>query len=277
MEESPNIAETLAKEMKQPMEIGSSNDVTRIAIPPNWKMETYDLEMYADKPRRTKARISLTDDDSFIGYVKRHGSLANSTIWCEADYNAGDVAFTAILNDHGETDNEPGWRDHTATFKPPYSEEWNRWFGKNSKPFPQVEFATFIEDNLRDIAGGEGFANGGQMLEMALEFEATQDYRFKSAVRLQNGGVQMTLVQDDDQQTLTRMEVFDRFKIGIPVFWNGEAYGMEARLRYRHRDSKVFFWYELVRPDKVLEDAAKSLIEKIKTETGSPFFFGKPF
>lgn len=115
------------------------------------------------------------------------------------------------------------------------------------------------------------------MLEMALSFEANQDMRFKSAIRLQNGGVQMSFVQDDDDQTLQKMQLFERFAIGIPVFWNGDAYRIEARLRYRVRDGKLTFWYDLLRQDKVLEAATKTVIEQIRTNTGNPFFFGEPF
>ncbi|MDE2441598.1 MAG: DUF2303 family protein, partial [Betaproteobacteria bacterium] len=118
---------------------------------------------------------------------------------------------------------------------------------------------------------------GAQMLEMALTFEANQDMRFKSAIRLQNGGVQMSFVQDDDAQTLQKMSVFDRFSLGFPVFWNGDAYRVDARLRYRVRDGKLTFWFELIRQDKVLEAATQTLIAQIREKTGNPFFFGEPF
>ena len=94
---------------------------------------------------------------------------------------------------------------------------------------------------------------------------------------LQNGGVQMSFVQDDDAQTLQKMQVFDRFSVGMPVFWNGEAYRIDARLRYRVRDGKLTFWFELIRPDKVLEAATTTLIQIIREKTGNPFFFGEPF
>lgn len=115
------------------------------------------------------------------------------------------------------------------------------------------------------------------MLEMALTFEANQDMRFKSAIRLQSGGVQMQFVQDDDAQTLQKMQVFDRFSLGFPVFWNGDAYRIDARLRYRVRDGKLTFWFELIRQDKVLESATQTLISQIREKTGNPFFFGDPF
>ena len=273
MENQQNIAETVAREARKPFPI--SNDCSFIAVPDGWRLE--DTEKTELTPRRKVGKVAMTDADSFIGYVKRHGALANATIWCDANFTAGKVALTAILNDHGELEGAQEWRDHLATFVPVFSEEWKRWNGANKHAFNQAEFAAFIEENLKDIASVDGSPSGAQMLEMALSFEANQDMRFKSAIRLQNGGVQMSFVQDDDSQTLAKMQMFDRFSIGLPVFWNGDAYQIDARLRYRVRDGKLTFWFELIRQDKVLEAATKTLIEKIKAETGKPFFFGTPF
>lgn len=277
--ELSNIAETLAQEMKQPIEIAGYFDgtVKRVALPPGWQMVEKNDEKLLDQPRRKVAKVRLHDADSFIEYVKRHGSLTDSTVWCVADYKNGKVGFLAIINDHGEDENQPAWRDHRALFAPEFSEEWNRWIGKHKQTFSQAEFASFIEDNLKDIASVEGQPTGAQMLEMALTFEANQDMRFKSAIRLQSGGVQMSFVQDDDAQTTQKMQVFDRFSIGCPVFWSGDAYRIDARLRYRVRDGKLTFWFELIRQDKVLEAATQTLIAQIREKTGNPFFFGEPF
>lgn len=279
MDEMSNVAETLAKEMKQPIEIGSDDCscLKRIALPPDWNLIEKDDSKLAYAPLRKTANVRLHDTESFVDYVKRHGSLTDSTIWCIADYKQGKIELLAIINDHGEDEDKPAWRDHKAAFTPLFSEEWVRWVGKHKQAFTQAEFASFIEENLKDIASVDGQPTGAQMLEMALTFEANQDMRFKSAIRLQNGGVQMSFVQDDDAQTLQKMQVFDRFSIGVPVFWNGDAYRIDARLRYRVRDGKLAFWFELIRQDKVLESATQTVITQIREKTGNPFFFGEPF
>lgn len=281
LNESDNFAETLARELKKPHEIGSNADahLKRIALPPGWKLEEHDDSATLAAPLRKRATVRVRDVESFIAYVKRHGSLTDCTIWCLANYVEGKVAFTGILNDHGEDDTAQAWRDHKAFYTPEFSEEWRRWVGANKKVFTQTDFAAFIEENLRDIASPDdsGLPGGNAMLEMAMSFEATQDMRFKSAVRLSNGGVNLSFVQDDDAQTLERMSVFERFAIGIPVFWSGDAYRVDARLRYRVKDGKLVFWYELIRQDKVLEAAATTVIDTIKEKTGNPFFFGEPF
>ena len=274
-----NIAETLAKEMKSPMVFPDPiiDCISRIAYPPGWQITEFNDEKYRDTPIRKKATVRLIEIASFIDYIKRHGSLAICTTWCEVNYSAGKVSFTAILNDHGETEDAPAWRDHTARFKPEFSEEWQRWNKLNKEPLSQVGFAAFIEENLKDIATVNGIPTGGQMLEMALSFEANQDMKFKSAIRLQSGGVNMSFVQTDDAQTIAQMQMFDRFTLGMPVFWGGDAYQVDARLRYRQREGKLTFYYELIRQDKVLEAATQTIIKIIREATGNPFFFGDPF
>lgn len=275
----PNIAETLAKEMKQPIVIREStaDRISRVAHPPGWQIIQFDDEKYLDAPIRKKATVRLIEINSFIDYIKRHGSLSTSTTWCEVNYYAGEVSFTAILNDHGETEDAPAWRDHTAKFKPEFSEEWIRWNKLNRESLSQAGFAAFIEENLKDIATVNSSPTGGQMLEMALSFEANQDMKFKSAIRLQSGGVNMSFVQTDDAQTIAQMQMFDRFTLGLPVFWGGDAYQVDARLRYRQREGKLTFYYELIRQDKVLEAATQTLIKTIRETTGNPFFYGDPF
>lgn len=279
-QELTNIAETLAKEMKAPIEIISeaNGNMKRVALPPGWNLiEKDDDAKLLAAPRRKIAKVKMHDAESFIDYMKRHGSLTDSTIWCIADYKAGKVGFTGILNDHGEEETKAAFRDHRATFAPEFSEEWTRWTSKNKQPFNQAGFAEYIEENLKDIASVDGSPTGSQMLEMALAFEANQDMKFKSAIRLQNGGVQMAFTQDDDAGTLAKMSAFDRFTVGFPVFWNGDAYRIDARLRYRVREGKLTFWFELIRQDLILEAATTALIAVIRSKTGNPFFFGEPF
>lgn len=271
-ENQQNIAETVAKEARKPFSI--EYDCTHIAIPEGWKLE--DTEKSEAAPRRKRGSVKLNDAESFIAYSQRHNNPEVTTIYTEANYTDGKVSFTTIFNDHGQNGNAQ-WRDHTAMFTPIYSEEWKRWFTKNKQQFNQAEFAVFVEDNLKDFSTQEGSPTGSQMLEMALNFEANQESRFKSAIRLQNGAVQLQFIETDDAQTMTKMQMFERFTLGMPVFWNGDAYALEARLRYRHREGKLTFWFELIRPDRVLEDATKTLINKIKTETEIPLFMGNPF
>jgi uncharacterized protein YfdQ (DUF2303 family) len=273
------LAHALLEAFQRPVQIManlSDDGIQRAALPPGWTLHEKDDIKLQDQPRRKKGRIDLTDINSFIDYINRHKIEHSTSIYCSADYEKGEVNYIAIIDDHEGPFHAPHWRDHTAHHDPSKSAEWTRWTKVNKQPMSQLDFAAFIEENLRDIASVDGMPTGQQLLEMALSFEANQDMRFKSAIRLQNGGVQLSLVQDDDSQTLSRMQLFEKISIGIPVFWNGEAYRIDARLRYRARDGKLVFWYELIRPDKVIEDATKSMIDFIKEKTEVFFYFGQP-
>lgn len=266
-----NIAATVAREARKPFAITSD----QIAVPEGWTLK--DTEFLQIQPRRKIANVTLGDDAGFVDYLKRHGSLASCTVWCKADYPNGDVGYTAILNDHEEAINGQQWRDHRAQFTPEKSVEWTRWTSKNKVVMSQIEFAEFIESNLADIASAEGFPTGTAMLQMATGLEITQDSKIKSAIRLQSGGVRMEYVQDDNAETASSMEVFSKFALGLPVFRGADAYQLEARLKYRLNGGKLTFWFELVRHDKVLEAAAKTLTASIHEKTGFPMYHGNPF
>lgn len=264
----------LAAQIK-PVEIASSGNIKRIALPEGWQLHEKNDSNLLQTPPRKIGSIHLLSDESFIQYIIRHRNIESTTIYCNSDYIKSIVEFTCIINDHIGNEQGQQWRDYRATFTPRLSKEWGTWNGNNRRQLTQTEMAFFIEENLQDIVAAEGYPTGQQLLEMATSFQANQDMRFKSAIRLQNGGVNMSFVQDDDTATLSQMKLFERIAIGIPVFWNGDAYQITARLRYRVKEGKLTFWYELIREDKVLEDATNNLINKIKQETGVYFYHGK--
>lgn len=276
--ETENIAQTIAKEFKAPSQIINKDETAIVyALPPGWTTEDYDFEYLLKTPRRKKAEITLSDTESFIEYVATHGGEENCNIYCKADFESGGIAFLAVLNDHSSNLNGQMWRDHTALYTPEKSVEWKRWAANDKKQMNQLEFATFIEDNLDDIAPVDGMPSRADLLEMILKFEANQDSRLKQHVRLQSGGIELNFVNNDDEQTIQRMKMFEKISIGIPVFDNDKNnYRIDARLRYRTREGKLTFWYELIRADKVFKAAAENMINEIKTGTGFGFYFGDP-
>lgn len=94
-------------------------------------------------------------------------------------------------------------------------------------------------------------------------------------INLQNGGVSFEFVEDETKETRTRMVVFERFTLGLPVFdGSTTAYAIEARLKYREKEGSVTFWYELIRPDRVFKDAVADTLNQIKEQTGFMLLHG---
>jgi len=272
METTKNIVETSAELAQKPI-VQEIAGRPHAFVPQGYALQ--DLGKLLPRPQRASGSVALHDTASFNSYVNRMKAGADPLIYCTADFATGAVRFTAVFNEHGDS-TLAGWRDARAVYQIRASEEWKRWNGHNAKPLGQVEFATFLEDNLRDITVVEGFPTGPQMLEMALQMEVNQDARFKSSIRLQSGGTELAYVDQEDDATLKKMRVFERFAIGVPPFFNGQPYQVTARLRYRAKEGRVSFWYELVRPDLVVQDAARAEISAIGAATGVAVVMGEP-
>jgi uncharacterized protein YfdQ (DUF2303 family) len=276
-----NIAQTLAEHMKAPQLMLDETAAHRytVALPPGWTHHQIDEEKFQSHPRRATGKFHFDELDSFAAYLARHASRFDTTAWCKADFPKGELSFAAVLNDHDSICALPGHRDWTAHWEPAKSEEWKTWTGSDNKPMTQVEFAYFIERNLKDIATGEGLPTGTQMLQMATNMEITQDSKFKSQAKLQSGGVRLTYIDDSDEATEKAMEIFSKFAIGLQAFRGGDSFRIEARLRYRLTQGKLAFWYELIRPDVTLEAASRKLVDQLRekiADTGVPLFFGQP-
>jgi uncharacterized protein YfdQ (DUF2303 family) len=141
----------------------------------------------------------------------------------------------------------------------------------------QERFAAFLEDNMVDIAHVENMPSGADMLRMALEFEANSNKKFRSKTNLQSGGFSIEFIDEENHDTRSTMKVFERFTIGIPIFGrSSNAYPIEARLKYREKDGKLTFWYELIRPDRVFDAAVTDELNAVRERTGVPVIFGKP-
>lgn len=235
------------------------------------------LEDMLPTPVRKRSKVTTTDTKGFIFYTQKHGQDGKTVIYADIDGEASKFNLVAVLDDHGTAVSDAQWRDHRCQFEPDQAVEWKRWIGKNKAVFSQAEFATWLEDNLADIATVPIMPTGADILQMALGFEANAEKRLRSKINLQNGGVRFEFVEDEDKDARASMEVFQRFTLGLPVFeGSSSAYPLEARLKYREKEGKVTFWFELIRPDRVFKDAVNDELNRIKDATGFPVIAGKP-
>lgn len=275
-----NLAETLADVLPKAAVLHEIDTgvpgykVAHVAVPKNAELKEIktDLEALLPNPRRTNATAVFTDAPSFLAYVQRHAAQG-SAAWCKFDPQTFALDFTAVFDEH--ENGKAGWRAHKAKFTPDMSAEWKAWKKQDRQPLAQVNFAEWIQEHEDDITTANGLPTSLQMLEMATNFVANEERALKSTVRLNSGGVRLTYIADPDKGTTEDMKIFERFAIGIPVFHGGQAWQLTARLKYRNNSGKVSFFYELVRPDRVHDGAAKELIGQIRQGLGGvPMFMG---
>jgi uncharacterized protein YfdQ (DUF2303 family) len=275
-----NLAETLAEVLPKAALIHNEPTgipgltIAQVALPSSSKLQEVriDLEPLLANPRQTKAKASFTDAASFLAYVKRHANEGTVT-WCNFDPQSFALQFSAVIDEHVK--GTAGWRAHRASFEPQMSAEWKAWKTHDRKSFEQIPFAEWIQEHEDDITTANGLPTSLQMLEMATDFKLNEERVLKSTARLQSGGVRLTYIADPDKGTTEEMKLFERFALGIPVFHGGEPWAITARLKYRNHAGKVSFFYELVRPDRVHEGAAKELIKTISEGLGDvPLLMG---
>ena len=265
---SGGAVDAIVKHTRTPVRF-DTNGVPQVLLPEGWKLE--DLERTLSAPVRAKGAATMQNRASFVEYVN---SLKDegSRVYCAVDWTNGKLSIKAVINDTRRT--IPGWCDLTATYAPTFSEDWTRWTTFNKKEMGQVDFALFLEDNIDAVTAKEGYPSGSDILKMALTFEANQEDRFKSAVRLESGGYDLTVVSHEDDATEKKMRLFNRFAIAIPCYRFGDSFIIEARLRHRKAGTGVVFSYELVRLDRTIAVAVQGELDALKEALSLPVLLG---
>lgn len=215
------------------------------------------FEWALTNPVRKRAVVALRDAASFTAYVnafKDAGSMVFASL--------PERTLTAVLDYHEAGAGSARWGQHRAVMACQLTEDWKRWIAQNKKALGQVEFAQFLEDNLPNIAAPAGAV----ILDIAKTLQAKKAVNFSSSVRLENGETQFvyeeTIAGSAGQKG--HLEVPSSFTLGIEPFEGAGLYAMEARFRYRIAEGgRLQMWFDLVRPEAVIEDAFKRTREAI--------------
>lgn len=225
-------------------------------------------------PARKTGIITVYDMASFVAYVQLHG--ISTPIYAMPS----PASFTTILNDHAA--DKAGHRDFRAQFLLAHSDEWTAWISKNgaAKKFTGTEsFAQFLEENAADIIEPDP----AKFLDLANNFHVNERVHYSKSQRLENGEVQFTFNKIVDGATTGgqggAIKMPTKFKISIPVFKGiGQPkYEIEAHFRFRVGSGGTLdIWYDLIRSNKVVELAFKTIWDSVATQTKVPVLFGKP-
>lgn len=269
MDYENNLAETIAREARKPLALTVQPTLVVHAVPEGYTLDVRDP--HKDDPNRLRGSTHFDTVESFIQYLNTFGK-AGQRVYCRADYLKGSCQMVGVINDHQKDGAD--YQDHRALYAPRLTVEWTTWNQKNKAQMSQADFAMFIEDNMKDIASVDGLPSGAEMFAMARQLEINRDARIKSAIRPQSGGVVLEYVDTDDEGTVQRMQVFERFALGIKPFLEGSPYQIDARLRYRVNAGTVTFWYELIRPDLTIAAAVKDEIASVQEKAGVPVLMG---
>lgn len=218
---------------------------------------------------RIKQSVVMHDKDSFVAYVQRYQS-DRTRIFAEPGFltQGGAAVVTAVLDYHAP--GSPDRCQHVAVYMPRYSDQWKRWQSACAKPFAQGEFAEFIEEVRSDIVEPEA----ARLLDIVRTFKASKRVEFDSVTYQPNGDV--TLNYDEKtQQRGTSGALPEKMKVGIPVYFRGEAYAVSVFVRYRVGSGAVQFQLKLDRADIIEDEAFNKLAEQIGEAVGIDVYLGR--
>lgn len=239
------------------------DSVPYVVLPPRY--EVHELETTLAAPLRKRGVVHLRDAASFIRVVAEQGT-PNTKLY---GVITPAPSFQAIFDDHGD---EPGWREHRASYDCPLSVEWKKWDDHDGRGMTQEAFAQFIEDNAPDCVAPPA----AEMMEIARTLQAKKKVNFASSVRLQTGQTELTYEETiDGTAGKGKLPLPETFQLGIPVLEGGPRYAVEARLRFRIGErGALSMWYDIVRPHKIVEAAVRDVWKQIEEGTGLTILHG---
>ena len=254
-----------------------------------------EFDKWAAAPRFRKGTAKLTDLSSFIAHANRYKD-SHTLVFANDDRTA--PSMTAVLNYHeAGAEGEPRFGDHRSHFAFPLSDEWKAWKEMNAEPMQMAGFARFLEDHIVDVMpthlveiagddegtqrfvdtlGGLGrIADPAQLMLLASNLHINEHSTISQAQVLSSGEVKLDFQSSHEAtQNGNSITMPTMFIVGIPVFKNGPAYQIFARLRYRKQGSALSFWFELWRDDRVFDRAFDESVSRVQDETGLTVLMG---
>lgn len=244
---------------------------------------------YQERPDRRKGVYHLSRTQSLIDFANRY-KAEESYIKAsgKVDGNSVEANAVVVFNPHpaGSDHNLAGHEDFKAVYNFPVSKELTSWLDANAKGMAQAEFAAFIEDHIIDmidpqfhelerdlekVLSGHG-ADPITMLELSRGLEVRVNEHVKNQGRLQSGEQVLTFSVEHAGTDGQPLHIPSWFIINVPVFEGDAPHNIPVRLRYRVKEGRVTWFYELFRMERVFDTAFNTAVDRIQQETDLPVF-----
>lgn len=252
---------------------------------------------YLERPRFRRGIARMTSVDSFIEHVNRFKDEGSAVF---ANDDRAGPSLQAVIDYHPEGSDDavaPRFGKHRTIFDFPVSDEWKVWTGQTGKVMAMVEFAAFLEDHINDVlhmitgedeisedvrefiartGGNMTIASPSQLFDLARNLQVNENSVVREVLNLSSGEGQVLFNAEHSDAAGAPLKVPGLFMIGIPVFRNGPIYRLPARLRYRKKEGRILFWFDLWRTDRTFDAAFDETLVRVGVDTGLPVFRGQP-
>jgi uncharacterized protein YfdQ (DUF2303 family) len=256
------------------MKVDQSGDVPFMVAPPG--VQTLNLTPYFP-PKFIKERVNVLTGESFIDYVNRY-KTGNTMLF--ADVDDASAAITAIIDYHDPAKLAERCA-HKCVFETTETQEWKTWMAANRKAMSQLDFATWLEENMALFNNPDAKPTGAELLELVLSLEGKQHVNFTSTQRLDSGRNRLDY---DEEVTLKgstttkngAIELPRELIAGIAPFVGAIKYAVRARLKYRIQGRALSLWFETIAPHVIIRDSVSSVVQTIEAGTKLKAIYGSP-
>jgi uncharacterized protein YfdQ (DUF2303 family) len=266
---SEQAIELLLKTGRGQQEINQPDGGDPFFVKPNGEVEGV-AEFYP--PNRIQRNPQFQDAKSFCAYVNRFKAMERSLIF--ADISADVATFTAIM-DYPSLEWVEERGDHCARFITRETDQWKVWKAANRKPMSQIDFATWLEDNLKLIVSPPG----AELLELVKNLHSHQTASFTGALRLQTGAYSVNYEESIDVRGTIKggsLELPKEITGGFALFEGCELYGVNARLKTRIQDRKLVLFFETISLPQLVRESLSAIVAQVEAETKLPVLLGAP-
>lgn len=245
------------------------------------------FEPHRVHPERKTGTAHVTTLESFIDLVERH-KTEHSVIFANTDWRK--PSLTAVIDYHEAANGgRADFGKHRIHYQFPLSEEWQAWIDQNGKRMGQADFATWIEDHITELATpgrdeAEEFENTfgfrvaapNELQQLSRGLAIRAETRAKSQVVLQTGEGEITWEEEHKDLNGVKLVVPGLFVLSLAPFFLGDACRIPVRLRYRLQEGKVYWFFNMYRPDKYITEQIRADVAFAHEKTGLIAFQGAP-
>lgn len=275
------LHQTIAQNQRPIINKIETLDETLMAVVPKG-MEVTSLKDIQDEyrllPRYREASVSTHDLASFIDHTARYLS-ENSVLFADQpciDGNTARFSMETIIDYHpaGTDVLKTGAGKHRIEYIAAIHARMARWLKGERLSMSQVDFASFIEDNMSDLTVLEGFrppfgnavATPADLLTLSRGLEVRVNQVVRNATRLATGETSLVFSTENSARGQDGSEVIvpEWFGLRLPIFVGTEPTIIPVRLRYKLHEGQIKFSYLFHGFDQVLEQTVNAAIAKVR-------------
>lgn len=262
------VQELVSLGAKAPSTFNAPGDCdTLVAIPSNQTIHSLAQFM---PPKFIKQAPKFQEAGSFVDYVNRFKTSA-SLIFAKINEDGDGVTFTAVLDYHAvqvDGNAKAARCAHTAIFEAINTPEWCVFDCNNGDSKGQVDFAEFLEENAKMFVK----PTGAELLELVKNLHGHKNARFESSVRLETGAYSCTydediVVQGSKASRGGNITLPPVIEVGLAVFQGGDSYKVQARLKTRIDERKLWLFYQTIARPQLLRESIMALVKQIHKGT----------